>query len=187
MNQKKKNSKKYKSKTKTNQMKKVIIAAIALSLTSSTGAFAQKKMGHIDAASLVESMPEKKKAQADMETYAKGLQDQLKTMSSEFDKKYQEYLAQEKSMTELVKNSKAKELEDLQNRIKDFQGKAQEDIGKKEQELMAPIIDKAKKAIEAVAKEKGVSYVIDSSGGLLLVKDEADDLLAATKKYLNIQ
>jgi outer membrane protein len=168
-------------------MKKVIIAVLALTLTGATQLFAQKKTGHIDAAALVESMPEKKKAQSDMETYAKGLQDQLKIMSGEFDKKYQEYLAQEKSMSELVKNTKAKELEDLQGRIKDFQGKAQEDIQKKEQDLMTPIIEKAKKAIEAVAKEKGIAYVFDSSTGVLLVKDEAEDLLAAVKKHLNIQ
>ena len=132
-------------------------------------------------------MPEKKKAQSEMENYAKGLQEQLRIMSSEFDKKYQDYVAQEANMTDLVKQTKAKELEDLQNRIKDFQTKAQEDIAKKEQELMAPIIDKAKKAIEAVAKEKGINYVIDSSAGLLLVKDESDDILSAVKKHLNIQ
>ncbi len=168
-------------------MKKVIIAALAFTFATQTNVFAQKKFGHIDAAALVEAMPEKKKAQTDMEAYAKGMQEQLKIMSAEFDKKYQEYVAQEKSMTELVKGTKAKELEDLQNRIKDFQTKAQEDIGKKEQELMAPIIDKAKKAIEAVAKEKTIEYVIDSSAGLLLVKPESDDMLSAVKKHLNIQ
>jgi len=168
-------------------MKKIALALLAFCLTSQFDVTAQKKFGHIDAAGLVESMPEKKKAQSEMENYAKGLQEQLRIMSSEFDKKYQDYVAQEANMTDLVKQTKAKELEDLQNRIKDFQTKAQEDIAKKEQELMAPIIDKAKKAIEAVAKEKGISYVIDSSAGLLLVKDESDDILSAVKKHLNIQ
>ena len=168
-------------------MKKILVAILVLCFAGQIEVFAQKKFGHIDAAALVESMPEKKKAQTDMEAYAKGLQEQLRIMSAEFDKKYQDYVAQEASMTELVKQTKAKELEDLQNRIKDFQTKAQDDIAKKEQELMAPIIDKAKKAIEAVAKEKGINYVIDSSAGLLLVKDETDDILPAVKKHLNIQ
>lgn len=168
-------------------MKKILSAIVALCLIGQVNAFAQKKFGHIDAAALVESMPEKKKAQTDMETYAKGLQEQLRIMSAEFDKKYQDYMAQEGSMTELVKQTKAKELEDLNNRIKDFQTKAQDDIAKKEQELMAPIIDKARKAIEAVAKEKGINYVFDSSAGVLLVKDETEDMLSAVKKHLNIQ
>jgi outer membrane protein len=168
-------------------MKKILVAILVLCFAGQMEVFAQKKFGHIDAAALVESMPEKKKAQTDMEAYAKGLQEQLRIMSAEFDKKYQDYVAQEASMTELVKQTKAKELEDLQNRIKDFQTKAQDDIAKKEQELMAPIIDKAKKAIEAVSKEKGINYVIDSSAGLLLVKDETDDILPAVKKHLNIQ
>lgn len=168
-------------------MKKVVIALSSILILSTTASFAQKKWGHIDAAALVEAMPEKKKAQADMETYAKGLQDQLKTMSGEFDKKYQDYVANEKSMTELVKTTKAKELEDLQNRIRDFQGKAQEDMQRKEQELMQPIIDKARKAIDTVAKEKGYNYVLDSSAGVLLVKDDTDDILAFVKKYLGIQ
>ena len=167
-------------------MKKILVAILVLCFAGQMEVFAQKKFGHIDAAALVESMPEKKKAQTDMEAYAKGLQEQLRIMSAEFDKKYQDYVAQEASMTDLVKQTKAKELEDLQNRIKDFQTKAQDDIAKKEQELMAPIIDKAKKAIEAVAKEKGINYVIDSSAGLLLVKDETDDILPAVKKHLNI-
>jgi outer membrane protein len=60
-------------------------------------------------------------------------------------------------------------------------------VRKKEQELLKPIIEKAKKAISDVAKESGYAYVLDSSpGSPLLVKPEGDNIMNLVKKKLGI-
>ena len=57
---------------------------------------------------------------------------------------------------------------------------------KKQNELLEPMVNKAKKAVEDVAKELGYKNVIDSSVGVLLYSDPADDIMAQVKKKMGI-
>ena len=107
-------------------------------------------------------------------------------MSSDLQKKVDEYKAGEATMPELVKTTKVKEVQDFQDRIKEFQSKAQQDVNKKEQELLSPIVTKAKKAIADVAKEKGYAYIFDAAQGTILYSEESDNVLPLVKKKLGI-
>jgi outer membrane protein len=89
-------------------------------------------------------------------------------------------------MPEAIRNVKQQELQDMQTRIQDFQQSAQENIRKKEAELLKPIIEKAKGAIAQVAKEGGYSYIMDSSVAGFLYKPDGDNVLAQVKKKLGI-
>ena len=90
-------------------------------------------------------------------------------MQKELNDKNVEYQNNEKTYTDLIKQTKQKELQDINQRLQDFQQQAQVDFQKKNVELMKPINDKAKKAIEKVAKAKGYKIVLDTSpGGVLL-------------------
>ena len=46
-------------------------------------------------------------------------------------------------------------------------------------------MEKAKKAIEAVAKENGYKYVLDTSAGNVLYSEASEDILLAVKKKLD--
>jgi outer membrane protein len=54
--------------------------------------------------------------------------------------------------------------------------------------LMQPIMDKARNAIDAVAKEKGLLYVFDiSQGNPVYTSPESLDLLPLVKAKLGLQ
>ncbi|MFN4082451.1 MAG: OmpH family outer membrane protein [Bacteroidia bacterium] len=165
---------------------KTAIAFFAITLLAAPFAKAQK-LGYVDLQELMQLMPEYKKANTDMENYGKSLEDELKRLSDEFQKKVSDYQKNEKTMTEVRKEVIQKELQDMQGRIQEFQQDAQEKIRKKEADLLKPIIEKAKNAISLVAKEKGYSYVFDSSMAGFLYKPDADNLLSEVKKKLGIQ
>lgn len=165
-------------------MKKVLIAIIALSTTLSVSA--QQKFGHIDSAALLELMPEKATAEKDLQAFAKEFETALQEMAKEYEGKIQSFQANEKSMVETVRNTKMREIADLERRIQEFQQQAQEEVGKKEQEVLTPIIDKARKAIDEVAADKGYTYVFDSSLGVLLYADDSEDILADVKAKLGL-
>jgi len=167
------------------QMKKLIlVATIGLMIFSHNG-FAQKT-GYVNLNDLLLLMPERKKAETDIQDYAKQLDGQMKTMSAEYENKVSDYQSKEALMTEPVRLDKQKELVDLEDRIKQFQQTAQESLQKKQNELLEPMIKKAKKAIEDVAKETGYKQVLDTSSGSVLYSDPADDILNLVKKKLNI-
>ncbi len=165
---------------------RTIIALFAITLWAAPTASAQK-MGYVDLQELMQLMPEYKKANTDMENYGKSLEEELKRLSDEFQRKVGDYQKNEKTMTEVRKEVMQKELQDMQGRIQEFQQDAQEKIRKKEADLLKPIIEKAKGAISQVAKEKGYSYIFDSSMAGFLYKPDADNVLADVKKKLGIQ
>ena len=149
-------------------------------------ASAQQKFGHVDSDELLEMMPEKVEAEKQMEAFAKEFQGALESMAKEYESKVADYQAKEKDMTNLVKQSKVKEITDLERRIQEFQSQAQGEIQKKEQELLAPIIEKARKAIDAVATEKGYTYVFDNSSGVLLFAKDSENIMAEVKAKLGL-
>jgi len=154
---------------------------------ASVNAQQSHKLGYIDFQELMQQMPEYKKANTDMEAYGKQLEDELKKMSAELEKKGDDYQKQEPKMADAIKEMKQKELRDMQSRIQSFQQSAQQDVRKKEEELLKPIIEKAKKAISDVAKENNYYYVYDSSpGSPLLYKPESEDMMGLVKKKLLI-
>ena len=169
-------------------MKKfVIIAFVAVTGLFSVNAMAQSKVAHINAQALIAAMPEAKKAETDLQTYAQSLEGDGKALVDEYTKKMKEFDEKAATMTDNVKEIKTREIQDAQKRIQDYRDAAEQKVQNKQQELLKPIYDKARKAIEDVAKEKGYGYVIDSSAGILLVSPAADDILAAVKGKLGIK
>ncbi len=166
-------------------MFRTLVAFFAMLLLAGSTANAQK-IGYVDLQELMQLMPEYKKANTDMEAFGKSLEDELKKMSDEFQKKVADFQKGEKTMPEAIRNVKQQELQDMQTRIQDFQQSAQENIRKKEAELLKPIIEKAKGAIAQVAKEGGYSYIMDSSVAGFLYKPDGDNVLAQVKKKLGI-
>lgn len=166
-------------------MKKSIKLAVLTMMIGVSSAFAQK-FGHINSNELLLAMPERKQAETALQDYAKSLDGQIKTMSTEYEAKVAEYQKQESLMTDIIKQDKVKEINDLEERIKTFQGTAQESLQKKEQELMQPMVTKAKKAIEDVAKENNYKYVFDTSAGFILYSEPSDDIISLVKKKMGL-
>ena len=171
-------------------MKKIFIAfVVALFLLTGTTTFAQTntpKFGYINSAELLEQMPEVKKAEADLLKVAKTLEDKQKSLMEEYQKKLNEFQAEEKTMMASIKEMKYNEIMDLQSRIEKFQQKAQQDLMVEKEKLYKPIIEKAEVAIKAVAKENGYRYIFDKNMGTILYADEADNIMPLVKKKLNI-
>jgi outer membrane protein len=165
---------------------KVALVAVGM-IFAGNFANAQTKIGHINFNQLIDLMPEAKTVQTQMQAYQKTFMDQLTTMNNEYTTKGQEFQKTQDKMTDAVRSAKGAELQDMQKRMNDFQTNAQQQVTAKSNELGKPLIDKATAAVNAVAKEKGYAYVLDSSQITLLVSPDADDLLAAVKLKLGLK
>jgi outer membrane protein len=169
-------------------MKKfVLFLAFGIMIGSFANAQTAMKLGHLNSQQLLSLMPEVATANKAIEAYAKTYQDQLEGMQKDYEKKIQEYTAQEKTMTEAMKEVKQKEIQDLQKRMEDLQQSAQDKIAAKKQELFKPILDKADKAIKDVAAEGGYDYIFDAGNGSLLFGKESLDILPKVKVKLGIK
>jgi outer membrane protein len=145
------------------------------------------KFGHIDLQALIQVMPERataetqfNKFQGELEEVFGELQKDLQTKMGEFEKMGEE-------VSEIKKNAKVAEIQDMQQRIQNYQQTAQTQLQQKQSELLQPVFDKAEKAIEEVAKEKGLIYVFDIGTKVVLYKsNESLDVLPFVKTKLGI-
>ena len=145
------------------------------------------KFGHINTADLLAEMPDVKTADSQLQTFNSQLENQLKQMYEDYQNKMQTYQAQEQMLADAVKQTKEKEIVDLQTRIQEYQMTAQQSLENKKEELYSPILKKAEDAIKAIAKEQGYGYVFDTSpGGGILFAQESDDLMSLVKGKLGL-
>lgn len=166
---------------------KVTLIAVCL-LFAGQFAKAQTKFGYINFQALVGQMPEAKTIKPQIDAYQKQFVDQLTTMNNELQTKGKAFQDQSKTMTDAVRTTKQNELQDLQKRMQDYQTNAQQQVEAKSNELIKPLSDKARTAVNTVAKEKGITYVLDSSqGSPLLVASDGTDLMVPVKAKLGIK
>ncbi len=163
-----------------------VTVLILLLVSASPQLFAQTKFGHINTNELLRLMPGRDAAQAELEKYARELETLFVSMQNEFQTKYQDYLEKEGELSELIKQSRQRELSNLQERIMEFQESAQEDLVARENQLLNPIVEQARKAIEEVAKEHGYTYVFDLSTGAFIYAEPSDNIMPLVKAKLGI-
>ena len=145
-----------------------------------------QKMARINVQEVITSMPEFEQAQKNLDAFSRDLQDQMEQIVVEFNNKMADFEKNQATMAASVKQMKQQELQQLQQRYAEFQQIAQQDMQKKEAELLDPVQKKAKAAIEKVSKANGYLVVFEVAG--LVYFDEAQliDITPLVKKELGI-
>ena len=163
-------------------MKKIIIAMLLIAPM----ALSAQKFGHINQQELFAQMPEMAQVKLKMDTIQSQYENQLASMNEEIQKKMQDYQAQEATMPDAIKQIRQQELQEMNQRIQLFYQTAEQDIQKKQQELLAPVHEKMVKAIKAVGEREGYTYIFDSAA-MAHIGNDAVDVTPAIKKELGIK
>ncbi len=161
---------------------------IALFLLGGININAQElKFGHIDSRELLMSMPESDSAQVKIQKLGEDYQQQMEEMQVELNKKYDNYLQNRDSYTELIRQTKEADIQEMQQRIGNFEQMAQQDLQTQQQQFMAPILEKANAAVKTVAQENGFIYIFDiGSGNPVFWSETSIDILPLVKTKLGI-
>lgn len=165
------------------QFKTLLFAAI-LFIGATGFTMAQSKIAHINTSELIEAMPQMKTAKTELDKLSKTYEAEIQTMATEYQNKIKQYQAEVDTKTEEENRKRAEEVQTIEQSIRQYQATAQEDLQKKEGELMKPLFEKAKAAIQKVAKAQGFQYVLDSTQGSGVLLADGKDLLVDVKKEL---
>ncbi|WP_394758625.1 OmpH family outer membrane protein [Flavobacterium sp.] len=161
------------------QIKTLLIAAVMFFGASTMNA--QTKTAHIDVNDLLAKMPEMTSAKAQLDKLSKTFDAEYGTMVTEYQTKMKKYEGEAATATEAVNETRAKEMQDMGQRIQQYRDTAQKQLQEKEMEIVKPIMDKAKAAIVKVGKAKGFQYVMDSAS---LILADGPNLFEDVKKEL---
>ena len=158
----------------------LLIAIVTLGFNA---AQAQTKVAHISTDLLISLMPETKALNAELEKLSKTYEAELKAENDKLEAKLKKYDAEAASQTDEVNQQRSVEVQKDNQKLYQSTQIAREDIAKKRDEKLKPILEKAKKAIEDVAAEQGFTYVLEAS---TLIVANGTDLLPAVKAKLGI-
>lgn len=166
-------------------------AAVILLVVVTASVNAQTlKFGHIDLQGLIGVMPERTTAETEFNAFQGEMEDVLGEMQKDLQAKMGEFEKLGEAVSEIKRNAKVTEIQDLQQRIQNYTQSAQQQLQQKQADLFKPILEKAQKAIDEVAKESNLVYVFDTSAGATIVlykSNQSLDLLPLVKKKLGIQ
>lgn len=166
-------------------MKKIILIAVSALLAVS--AYAQPKFAHVNFSELVQLCPEADAARETMAASSKEAQETLQAMVEEFQTKYSQYEQKASTWTDSIRQSKERELTDIQQRIQEFDQTVNAELQQKQQSLMAPIYEKVNNTVQELAKSGGYVYVFDVSTLLYVDAAQSTDLTPAARKTLGIE
>lgn len=154
-----------------------------------TGLAQAQKFGYINSAAILNEMPEMKELRSSLEAHQNILKKDGEAKMAAFQQKAQ--TAEQKKargeMTPKEEEQVTAELQKMQEELYAYGQKADEEIAKKQQDGMKPILDKVNGAIEAVAQEGNFQYIFDTQSGVILYADENTDVTALVKAKLGMQ
>ena len=172
---------------KTKFFAAIITAFMFVSMTNAQ----TTKIGYTNVDYILNNLPDAKDIENKLKTekaqYDKLLQDKI----GDFQKKYDDYQKNAQTMSAVIRADREKELQNGQQSIQEFQQNSEGALAQKQQQLLAPVLDKIDKAIKEVAKEAGYTYVFNTDAGqgstpILLVAPDSDNISDLVFKKLGV-
>lgn len=166
--------------------KRFSFVMVALALLLATGnVSAQVKVGYISLQELIVAMPEFKKANEDMADYQKALQQQANEYQEAYQRLDSIFAVDSVKWSTAQRQVKRRQLNEAYLKSVNFTNQeAPQMMQRREQELLAPIQEKAVQTTQAVAKENGYTYILSKEQ--LIAFPPSDDVLPLVAKKLNI-
>lgn len=151
-----------------------VIATTIGALLIATSAAAQTKVGYVDMQKAIQATSGGKKAKLELEADFNKKKKELEKKEGDLKKMGEDLEKKKAVLSDEVFQKKQVEFQEEMLKYRDVVGKSQVEIQKKERELTAPILDKMRRVIESVAKEKGFGLVLENSQMVLYANADAD-------------
>lgn len=134
-------------------IKRFIISFLSLLPLLNIQAQAPVKIGIINIDAVVQSLPETKEAQAQWDAASAQYESEYNKLNTEFKRLYDDFNNIKSNELPVIKDRKTREFQEYSNKILTFEQDVQNDLNRMQKELMKPIYQKIKDAVDAVGKE----------------------------------
>lgn len=155
-----------------------LLAALPLAAKAQGG----PRMAYVNTQAVLANAPGRAEAEAAFEKEMTGMRAQVQKLTDSLTTLQEAYAKEEPTLAAAAKETKLKALRDKQA---DFQGQVQklnDQAGQKEAELMQPIMDAVRRALDDVRAEGGYAFIFDVSQGQFIVA--ADKNLDVTDRVV---
>lgn len=165
-------------------MKKLSVLFAAVVMLLSVGVKAQK-LASLDVAGVLNMMPDKKKADEQLDAYGKAKQAEMQKSAAASQAIFQKYQEDAAKQTPEVNKTREVELQKMQEDLQKKSAAAQKDVADKTDAAYAPIEAKFNAAVSKVAKANGWDFVLDANNPSVIYKG-GPDATPMVKKELGL-
>lgn len=145
------------------------------------------KFGHVNTQEVLVIMPEYKQAIDSLTKVRERYTLQEEKLTVEINRKYNDLVEQQNELDSLILQIRFSELQDLQNRLQEFQVNAGQKLRQLEGALTGSIMDKLEVAIGDVAKELDLVYVFDiATGNPIYASEKSINVVPMVKDKLGL-
>ena len=166
-------------------MKKLILFFLLLA-TMPALAQSELKFGYLSYNAVMQAMPEYAAMQNSMAELRQKYEAEQKRVEDDFNKKYEEFLDGQKSFPKTILQKRQSELQEMLDKNIAFKKESQRLLSQAEEEAMAPIRVRLAEVLDAIGRERGYAFIVntDEKATLWLNPAMGEDVSAAVKALL---
>ena len=166
--------------------KAILLVLLALMAVMPTLAQNDLKFGYLSYATALQAMPEYAAMQNNMAELRQKYEAEQKRVEDDFNKKYEEFLDGQKSYPKTILQKRQSELQEMLDKNIAFKKESQRLLSQAEEEAMAPIRVRLAEVLDAIGRERGYAFIVntDEKAALWLNPAMGEDVSAAVKALL---
>lgn len=167
---------------------------LALSLQAGTAEAQDMRIGFVEPRAVLERMPEMRAVEQRLQNFINRKRDELTQLEQNFQQEVETYQQRAGVISDAVREQEEERLGQLQFELQQSQGQAEQEIRQRQAELMSPLLEQVQNAIDEVASERGMDYILNTTTStgdviILYVRDEIraeNDITDAVMRNLGI-
>jgi len=145
------------------------------------------KFGHINTQEVLNSLPELKTIQTQLEAEYKQKENQLITMQTDLKNQQEQYVKVAETMSPEARAEKEKSLQEMGKKVQNYYALAQQQLQARDQELKMPLVKKVQTAIQEVGDENGFLYIFETATNMPIYRSsQSVDVAPLVKAKLGI-
>lgn len=122
----------------------------------------QPKFGYLSYSEVFKSMPEYADAQENLNLLRSKYEAEIKRADEEFNKKYAEFLQDQKDFPETILIRRQKELQQLMEKSIEFKNEVKELLNEAQLKMTEPVTTKLNEALSAIGTQHGFEYILNT-------------------------
>lgn len=153
-----------------------VAAAAAITATPSAASAQQLRIGYIDSQRIFAESPQFAGVRQTLETEVTPLREELERLERELQEANDQLQAQAPTLTEAVRQERQQALQQQFARYQERRQQIQQQIAAREQELVAPVMQRIRAVLDQVRQAGNYTFIIDPPEGLVVAVDPAIDV-----------
>ncbi|MFP8487908.1 OmpH family outer membrane protein [Gracilimonas sp. Q87] len=158
----------------------ILSVFIAFSAVDTAKAQQETKIGYVNPQAVLAKMPEMRAIQQRLQNFTERKQEELTQKQQEYQLAVQEFEQKVGVISEEASQREQERLMGLQEELQIAQQQAQQEIQQRRQELLGPMFNQIGTAIDAVAEQMGLTYVLNTT-----TSNGDQIILYASQEYQN--